>query len=152
MPLSRRAFLQQSVKAAVIIGAGNALQSFTVDEFKLPPKKRIRLRFAIASDGHYGQPGTAYDLYHDEMIGWLNAEKQQRGLDFTMINGDLYHDNVDFLPLVKSKFDQLQMPYHVSHGNHDNTTETHWTEVWNMPWHYDFERNEAAFVVTAATG
>ena len=147
MSVSRRKFLRLGLQSAVIIGVGNSLQSFAGKAFVLPPANKIALRFAIASDGHYGQPDTKYELYHDEMIGWLNAEHTNRGVDFTMINGDLYHDDVQYLLQVKSKFNKLLMPYHVSHGNHDKTSEAHWSEVWNTPWHYAFEKQDAGFIV-----
>ena len=147
MPVSRRKFLKLTLKSAVLIGAANSLQSFTGNSFILPSKNKIRLRFAIASDGHYGQPDTDYEKYHDEMVEWINEEKKERGVDFTMINGDLFHNEIEFLPKVKSKWDQLKMPYYVSHGNHDETDETNWQQTWNMPWHYAFEKNDAAFIV-----
>jgi 3',5'-cyclic-AMP phosphodiesterase len=147
MAVNRRKFLQLSFKSAVVISVGNSLQSFAAADFVLPAKDKIRLRFAVASDGHYGQPTTGYDAMHDEMIAWLQAEQKKRGIDFTMINGDVYHDNIEMLPLVKKHWDKLAMPYYVSHGNHDRATETAWEQTWNMKWHYAFEQNDAAFLV-----
>lgn len=147
MSVSRREFLKLTLKGAVLIGISNSLQSFTGNGFVLPSKNKVQLRFAIASDGHYGQTNTEYEKYHDEMVSWINTEKKGRGVDFTMINGDLFHNEIEFLPQVKSKWDQLTMPYYVSHGNHDETEEAHWEQTWNMPWHYTFEKKEAAFLV-----
>ncbi len=147
MPVSRREFLRSTLKAAVIIGAGNSLQSFANGSFVLPARSKVALRFAIASDGHYGQPETQYDIYHDEMKTWINEEHNTRGVDFTMINGDLFHNDISFLPQVKSKWDGLKMPYYVSHGNHDETDETTWQQTWNMPWHFAFEKKDNAFLV-----
>ena len=147
MRVSRRKFLQLSLNSAVIIGSGNVLQSFTADILTLSPADRIQIRFAIASDGHYGQDGTQYELQHDQMIGWINTEKKDRGIDFTVINGDLFHNDVSFLPVVKNKWDHLKMPYHVSHGNHDQTGEADWKSTWNVPWHFSFEFKDAAFLV-----
>jgi DNA repair exonuclease SbcCD nuclease subunit len=87
------------------------------------------MRFAVASDGHYGQPDTKYDEMHDEMVSWLNAEKKDRGIDFTMINGDLFHNDTAMLPEVKKKWDGLTMPFYVSHGNHDMITESNWKKM-----------------------
>jgi hypothetical protein len=148
MSVNRRKFLQLTFKTAVIIGTGNTLQSFAASDFILPSKDKIHLRFAVASDGHYGQKDTNYDSMHDEMAAWLNAEKKGRGIDFTMINGDLFHNDVQMLPLVKKKWDDLlTMPYYVSHGNHDMIAESGWEETWKMKWHYTFEKNDAAFLV-----
>lgn len=147
MPVSRRDFLKLTLRGAVLIGVTNSLQSFTGNSFSLPPKNKVQLRFAIASDGHYGQPDTKYALHHEEMLGWINAEKKDRGIDFTVINGDLYHDNIEFLPRVKENWDKLEMPYYVTHGNHDQTDEATWQQTFNMPWHFAFENKNAAFLV-----
>jgi len=147
MPVSRRKFLKLSINSAVIISAGNVLQPFSKDIFKLLPANEILLRFAIASDGHYGQQGTQYELHHNQMVQWINEEKKNRGVDFTFINGDLFHNDVSFLPVVKKKWDQLKMPYYVSHGNHDQTSEANWKNTWNLPWHFSFEHKDAAFLV-----
>ncbi|MEP6583968.1 MAG: hypothetical protein ABJA90_06865, partial [Ginsengibacter sp.] len=116
MSLSRRKFLQLSLNGAVVISTTNVIHPFNKDVFNFFPANKIVTRFAIASDGHYGQENTAYELLHDQMVQWINAEKKNRGLDFTVINGDLFHNDVSFLPVVKSKWDQLKMPYYVSHG------------------------------------
>jgi len=147
MSVNRRDFLKLTYKTAVLITAGNSLQSFAASGFILPPKSNIRLRFAVASDGHYGQPNTSYDAMHEEMINWINAEEKDRGIDFTMINGDLFHDDVSFLNPVKAKWDNLAMPYYVSHGNHDKVDETQWKSVWNLPWHFSFEQEDIGIIV-----
>jgi predicted phosphodiesterase len=147
MNLSRKEFLKLSLKSAFIIGAGNSLQSFVSDGLSLPPQDTLGLRFAVASDGHYGQERTNYEFYHDRMVNFLNEEKTQRGLDFTMINGDLFHNDIRYLPESKKAWDELQMPYYVSHGNHDQTDEKTWEKTWGMQQNYSFEKNEAAFIV-----
>jgi len=147
MSLTRRSFIEKSFKTVVIIGAGNVLQSFSSDEFYLPPKNNLQLRFAVASDGHYGQEGTPFKENHDEMIAWLNKENNQRGLDFTVINGDLVHDDSKLFPELKIKFNELTMPYYVSHGNHDKTDPDTWEKTWNIPMHYAFEKKNIVFLI-----
>ena len=41
----------------------------------------------------------------------------------------------------------LQMPYYVSHGNHDMTNEAEWEQTWKTKWHYVFDRKDAVFLV-----
>jgi len=147
MSLSRKEFLQLSLKSIFVIGAGNSLQSFATRNFKLPDADQIELRFALGSDGHYGQPDTNFLFHHDDMVGWLNGEKQSRGIDFSVINGDLFHNDPSFLPIVKKKWDQLKMPYYVSHGNHDNVDGDTWKETWNIDLHHAFEKNNTAFLI-----
>src|SRR5207249_1079970 len=143
MSVSRRDFLKLTLKGAVITGATDSLKSCAVDG-TMP---KIQLRFAIASDGHYGQPETQYESYHNEMIKWINEEQTRKGLDFTFINGDLFHDDITFLARAKRKWDNLAMPYYVSHGNHDITDEARWQQIWKIPWNFTFEKYDAAFIV-----
>jgi len=147
MSLSRKEFLKLTLKSAFIIGAGNSLQSFASKEFLLPRPDQIKLRFALASDGHYGQPETDYALHHDNMIGWLNKEKDSRGVDFSVINGDLFHNEPSFLPEVKAKWDQLKMPYYVSHGNHDTVDNQTWQKTWNQTLYHAFEKDDSGFLI-----
>jgi 3',5'-cyclic-AMP phosphodiesterase len=147
MATSRRQFIKLTLNGAVLLGAGGILQAFDEDAGTLPSKRKIALRFAIASDGHFGQPKTEYASMHTQMIEWINAEEKGRGLDFTFINGDLYHDDANFSPVVKSYWDKLTTPYYVSHGNHDHGNEPDWEKAWGKPWHYGFEKGNCAFAV-----
>ncbi|WP_343306944.1 metallophosphoesterase [Chitinophaga niabensis] len=145
--LTRRTFLKNTLKGIVLIGAGNTLQSFAADSFILPEKRKVKLRFALASDGHYGQPKTTYFDNHKKMVGWLNKEQSRRGIDFSVINGDLFHDDNKFLPEVKAAWDGLSMPYYVSHGNHDMVEEEIWQQTWGIAWHHAFEVDDTAFLI-----
>jgi 3',5'-cyclic-AMP phosphodiesterase len=147
MPITRRKFIEDTIKTFVVIGAGNMLQSFSSKAFVLPAKERIRLRFAIASDGHYGQAQTDYPKFHADIVNWLNREKRNRGVHFTVMNGDLVHDDVSHFPALKAVYDQLKMPYYVSHGNHDKCDAATWEKSWNMPLHHAFEKKDAAFLI-----
>lgn len=145
--LTRRKFLVNTLKGIVLIGAGNTLQSFAAAGFNLPGKEKVLLRFALASDGHYGQPKTTYADNHKRMTGWLNKEGTGRGLDYSFINGDIIHDDATFLPEAKSTWDQLGMPYFVSHGNHDKIGEEGWEKTWGIRWHHAFEKEDTAFLI-----
>ena len=147
MSLSRRQFISTGFKSLVMISAAGIMQSFSAEKHPLPAKGKIRLRFAIASDGHFGQPKTPYEALHDEMVHWLNREKKDRGLDFSFINGDILHDDASYLPAVKKSFDRLNMPYYVSHGNHDHVEEAVWLQAFGQPWHYSFEKKKVPFLV-----
>jgi len=148
MSISRRKFLGFTIKGAMVIGAGNALQAFAAGTFKLPNPDDVLLRFALVSDGHYGQPNTDYEPRHDTMISWLNTEKQNRGLAFTVMNGDLFHNDPAFLPVVKKKWDDLKMPLYISHGNHDMIDGDTWQKTWGLPLNYTFEKgDDVAFIV-----
>lgn len=148
MPITRRGFVGLTLKSIMVIGAGNVAKSFAASAFKLPVADDILLRFALVSDGHYGQADTEYDLHHDNTIGWLNKEKNGRGLAFTILNGDTFHNDPIQLPLAKKKWDNLTTKLYVSRGNHDMVEETAWQGVWNYPLNYSFEHgDDVAFIV-----
>jgi 3',5'-cyclic AMP phosphodiesterase CpdA len=147
MNASRRKFLKLALHGAVLIGVGNSLQYFNPADFKLPKRKDIKLRFIVASDGHFGQKDTDTEAKHNEMIDWINAEKTTRGLDLVIINGDLFHDDIALLPVVKSYWDKLTVPYFVSHGNHDKAPESVWESTWGNKWDFGFEKKDAAFII-----
>ncbi|MGX5820913.1 metallophosphoesterase family protein [Chitinophaga lutea] len=145
--LTRRKFLGDTLKGIMLIGAGNALQSFAPAGFTLPAKKKVAYRFVLASDGHYGQDKTPFADTHRQMVEWFNKEKQGRGVDRAFINGDLFHNNPQLLPEVKQTWDALSMPYSVSHGNHDMAPEEDWEKTFGTKWHHVVETKHAAFLV-----
>ncbi len=147
MLFKRREFIKVSFKSVIVIGVGNSVYSYAGTGFLMPGKTKIKLRFAIVSDGHYGQPDTEYLAKHEEMNAWLEAEKTARGLDFIVINGDIFHEDAAMLPLVKKQWDKLSLPCYVTHGNHDKVDEEQWTQTWNSKWHYVFEKGDIAFLV-----
>jgi hypothetical protein len=147
MAISRKEFLQRTIRGIFVLGVGQSLQAYASSDFRLPCASEMGLRFVMVSDGHYGQADTNYDIHHDNMVSWLNMEKKQRGLDFVMVNGDLFHNDISYLPLVKKKWDGLDAPYYVSHGNHDLADETAWKNIWKRPWNFSYELEDAAFLV-----
>lgn len=147
--LNRRNFLTLTLQGVVLISTEYALtgcRSAAVTP-EAPEKRSLLLRFATASDGHFGQPKTAYEETHRKLIGWLNQEKVDHQLDFFVINGDLFDNEPSFLPEVKKVWDGLTMPYYVAHGNHDRVTEEVWQHTWGKPWHYGFEFGDCGFLV-----
>lgn len=145
--LNRRDFLEYSLKSAILLTAGNKLVHWIGSLNSLPSPDQVLLRFAVVSDGHYGQPQTQFDQMHDLVIQALNREHAGRGIDFTFVNGDLFHDDPAFLLPVKKKWDELAMPYQVSHGNHDKISEAEWKRVFGNEWHYSFVKNDCSFLV-----
>jgi hypothetical protein len=146
MTFTRRAFLQSTIKSVILLGMGNTLPAFMPDNFRLPARKDVKLRFGLASDGHYGEAKSDYAARHQQMTDWLNAEAKGRGLDFVMINGDLFHNDPALLPQVKAAWDKLAVPYYVSHGNHDMAEETHWQSVWGTPFDHVFTKKGIGFI------
>lgn len=133
--LRRREFLQLSV----------GLLAFGCQ--KPAAKSAKNLRFAVASDGHYGQPNTDFKLYHENIIKNLQKEHAERRLDFVVFNGDLFHDNVAFLPDVKKVFDSLGLPYYVTRGNHDHVTPEQWRATWGYDLNHAVEIGKNAIIL-----
>ena len=79
---------------------------------------KCKLRFAIASDGHYGEPKTDYKTTHANIITWLNQEHKRNALDFVIFNGDLVHDQPALLKELRSdylsKLSVHTMPFQVT--------------------------------------
>ena len=145
--LGRRRFLDLTLKNAFLITAGRHLVPFFPDKESLPGADRLALRFALASDGHFGQPDTDHVARHERVVTALNAEKAGRGLAFTVINGDLFHNDPKQLPLVKKTWDALHTPWYPTHGNHDMISESEWSKTLGYNWYYGFEKGDAGFVV-----
>jgi 3',5'-cyclic-AMP phosphodiesterase len=143
--MKRRTFLTKTFATISLLGPGSKLLAFPPS--RAFPGEEIKLRFAIASDGHYGQPETAFDQFHDEMMSWLNKEHTNHELAFTLFNGDLIHDDPLLLNQVKAKYDQLEMPYYVSRGNHDRCNSDLWQSTWSTPLNHSFTVDNSAFII-----
>jgi 3',5'-cyclic AMP phosphodiesterase CpdA len=147
---SRRFFIKSSVTGLVLAGISPAVSALTpASQSALPePGKKPKLRFAIASDGHYGQPGTEYKKDHENMIRWLNEAHDTSPLNFVIINGDLVHDRPDLLPEVKREYyDRLKVPFYAIPGNHDHTDTAMWKSIFGYEDNFSFEKNGVGFVL-----
>jgi 3',5'-cyclic AMP phosphodiesterase CpdA len=118
-----------------------------VSQIKVSTSEKIVLRFAVASDGHYGQEGTPFQMYYDHIVRWLNLEKKERGLDLAFFNGDLIHDDPAFLPLVEEKLQDLDMPYYTIRGNHDRVDQATWQKVWGYATNHAFQFQQTGFIL-----
>ncbi|MFN4145064.1 MAG: metallophosphoesterase family protein [Runella sp.] len=105
------------------------------------------VRFAIASDGHYGQPNTDYQGFFEAIIKNLQQEKATNGLDFVVFNGDLFHDDPLFLPEVKKQFERLGFPYFVTRGNHDRVSATQWRATWGYDLNHAVELGDCVILL-----
>jgi 3',5'-cyclic AMP phosphodiesterase CpdA len=135
MNISRRSFIKTISCASVILLSGD-IQTLSAEEV-FERRKKVKLRFAVASDGHYGQPKTEFDAFFNTITNQINAFHQQNPLDFTVINGDIIHDKKELLITAKEKLDAFKMPYYVTRGNHDMVTAEHWNETFKMPLNHD---------------
>lgn len=147
---NRRFFLKNSLAAAVAASISPVLSSFADEQHPVSAQSAegLKLRFAIASDGHYGQPGTDYKRHHENIVKWLNECHDKSPLNFVIINGDLVHDRPDLLPEVKKDYyDKLKVPFYAIPGNHDHADTKIWQSVFGYGDNFSFEKNEIGFVL-----
>lgn len=142
---SRRKFIQHVSFATALLLTGKITELSAGEVFD--SKAKVKLRFVAASDFHYGQPDTAYDEMTQTVIRQINLINKTNRIDFCLINGDIIHNEKSFLPKVKERIDQLDMPYYVARGNHDMVTDEFWNQVWNMPLNHSFEFKDSAFII-----
>ncbi|GGG99981.1 metallophosphoesterase family protein [Mucilaginibacter phyllosphaerae] len=146
---NRRKFLHTSAAGLAGVFLLPAINSFANagNSYTNEPEK-LKLRFALASDIHYGQPGTRFEENTANMVKWLNDDHAQNHLDMVIINGDLVHNRPDLLPEIKTRYlDKLNVPYQTIPGNHDYADTALWKSVFNYEDHYTIEHGDIAFVL-----
>ena len=126
----------------------NSCIETTTNKIKDPS---LVLRFAMASDGHYGQADTDYETNYNILIENLNADHHDKGLDLVILIGDVFHNDPKFLREVKEKLDELEMPYYVVRGNHDMADDKRWEKIWGYPDNYDFEIGDYAIILASTS-
>ena len=147
---NRRHFIKKGLTAAAGISLLPEINSFaaTTDYYKSRSSDNLKLRFALASDGHYAEPNTDSDTFYHNLIDWLNKEHKHNHLDFVIINGDLVHNRPDLLPKVKETYlDKLSVPYHTIPGNHDFADAALWKKVFGYEDKYTLEFGDIGFVL-----
>ena len=144
--MNRRDFIRYATPVVVLLANGNIIRASETDPYDWA-KRKVKLRFAVASDGHYGQPNTDFENYHTTMVNRVNEEHEKSPFAFCMINGDIVHDNKIFYPAAKAALDKLKPPYYVSQGNHDHVTADEWQATWNMPVNHDFRIKKCSFLI-----
>jgi len=145
----RRFFIKSSLASVVMAGLAPVISAASETQQNTEyPERKARLRFAIASDGHYGQPGTDFKNDHENIVRWLNEAHKQTPLDFVIINGDLVHDRPELLSEVKKNYyDRLRVPFYAIPGNHDHADATIWKSVFGYEDNFSFEKNGIGFVL-----
>ena len=148
--MKRREFVKYASSFAFVLANGNIQGAAEMSSGEWD-RRKVRLRFVIASDGHYGQPGTEYEKYHETLVNRINEEHAANPFAFCMINGDIIHDDKKHYPAAKAALDKLQLKYYVSQGNHDHVNASEWESIWNMPVNLDFTMKENAFLIATTS-
>jgi hypothetical protein len=148
--MKRKEFLHLSVPAFLLLANGRVVQA---NNYWLSgeQKRKVRLRFVVASDGHYGQPNTDYENYFATLVSRINAEHKKNPFAFCVVNGDIIHDDKTHFPAAKKALDLLATKYYVSQGNHDHATAKEWEAIWQMPVNLDFTIKKNSFLVATTS-
>ena len=148
--MKRKEFLRLSVPAFLLLANGNIVKAndyFLSEEHR----RKVKLRFVVASDGHYGQPKTDYENYFATVVTRINEEHKKNPFAFCVINGDIIHDDKKHFPAAKKALDALHPKYYVSQGNHDHVTAEEWEAIWSMPVNLDFTIKKNSFLVATTS-
>lgn len=147
---NRRDFIGTSLTGIAALTLLPAVNSFANvgNSYQRERKTKLKLRFALASDIHYGQPGTDFATNTGNMVKWLNDDHAKNHLDMVIVNGDLVHNHPDLLPEIKSTYlDKLSVPYHTIPGNHDFADASVWKKNFGYEDKYTIEFGDIAFVL-----
>lgn len=145
---NRRKFLQSGILSLAGVSLLPAVNTFANSPYPAAQPKKFKMRFALASDGHYAQPNTDSDIFYSNLVSWLNQEHQQNHLDYIFINGDLVHDRPDLLSKVKQTYlDKLPVKYYTLPGNHDLADAKIWKSVFGYEDNYSLEFGDIGFVL-----
>ncbi|MFD2932920.1 metallophosphoesterase family protein [Spirosoma flavum] len=142
--INRRLFLQATVGT---VSAGLLFSCHKTTD-ATPTPTVLPLRFAVASDGHLGEPFTTSDQFYTDLLAALTREHKSSPLQFIVINGDLVHEgNNNLLPRAKAYLDTLPVPYYVTRGNHDRVSVSDWQQLWGYDTNHVVERDNATLIL-----
>lgn len=148
--MKRRHFLQLSGSLTILLANGNISRANSLAAYEINRAKRL-FRFAVASDGHYGQPDTDFAGYFSNLVQAINTDNDKDPFAFTVINGDIVHDDKSHYPAAKLALDKLLCKYYVTQGNHDHVNADEWQNIWNMPVNLDFICKRNAFLAATSS-
>lgn len=148
--MDRRKFIRLASPLTLLLANGTLVRAANT-WYDQENRKKVLLRMAVASDGHYGQKGTPFDEYYATLIQRINEEHARNPFHFTVVNGDIIHDDPTFFPAAKKWLDQLAMPYYVSQGNHDHCTPEEWQRIWSMPVNHSFSLARQSFFLATTS-
>ena len=148
--MNRKEFIKYASSIAIVLANGSILSAEDLSLEKWA-KRKVRLRFVVASDGHYGEKNTEYEEFFNILVNRINEEHAINPFNFGVVNGDIVHDNKIYFPAAKKALDKFQFKYYVSQGNHDHVTGEEWEQIWNMPLNLDFKIRKNSFLVATTS-
>ena len=131
--MNRRHFIQNLSTVALLVNG----KTIMAGELPGMGKGKPMLRFAVASDIHYGQPKTEYANMMDKALMNIKGLHADQPFDFGVFNGDIVHDDISFFAESRQKMETLPFPYYVTQGNHDLATREQWEKAWDRPVNFE---------------
>ncbi|WP_236973716.1 metallophosphoesterase family protein [Membranihabitans maritimus] len=138
----RRNFIRQMAVGGIIIANGQIFaRNFN------PFANDVEFRFSVASDGHYGQPDTDYEEYFETIVKKINYYHALFPSEFVVFNGDIIHDEPQFLTPAHKALSKVKLPLYATKGNHDKVTPEVWENTWGFPQNHDFTIGERSVLL-----
>jgi 3',5'-cyclic AMP phosphodiesterase CpdA len=147
--MDRRTFIKNSTPVLLLLTNGKLLYRSALS--LASERNKVKFRFAVASDGHFGQPKTTWENDYTSIVQHINKQHKRHRLKACIINGDVIHNDPAMLPLAKQHLDNLKMPYYVTQGNHDMVNEEVWQKTWNMPFNHSFVVDNQVFLLATTS-
>ncbi len=147
---TRREFLKRFSTATTIITTTGFASVQAAELFKVNVEK-VKLRFIVASDAHYGQPDTPFAEMAETFVQKANTLHKNLQCNFCVLNGDIIHDKAEFMPVAKRTFDKLEMPLYATQGNHDHVTAQDWKAIWGVPVNHVFSIKGNNIILTTTS-
>jgi hypothetical protein len=148
--MNRKQFIQLAGSTFVLLSNGKITKANNLAGFSACNNDAV-FRFAIASDGHYGEENTNYQDYFSTVVSSMNNYHAHYPFEFAVVNGDIVHDDKSHYPAAKQALDALHCKYYVSQGNHDLVTYKEWESIWGMPVNLDFTYKKCAFLIATTS-
>lgn len=125
--MNRRNFIRNLAVGGVVVWNGHTwARSFQ------PGSTDVVFRFTVASDGHYGQANTPYEEYFDTIVRKINYYHSIFPSEFVVFNGDIIHDDPQFLAPAQKSLSRVKLPLYVTKGNHDRVSPDVWEQTWGI--------------------
>ena len=115
--MNRRDFIKYTTPVIILLANGKIVQASETDPYEWN-KRKIKLRFAVASDGHYGEPRTDYENYFPTMVNRVNEEHAANPFAFCMVNGDIVHNDKTLYPAAKDNITEQCCHRHWQQDRH----------------------------------
>ena len=144
--MKRKEFIRLAAPAIILLTNGQLAKASHYWD-SASHSSKLLFRFAVASDGHYGEAGTDYENYFALLVASINEDHGRHPFSFAVVNGDIVHNDKSHYPAAKKVLDGLSCKYYVSQGNHDHVTAPEWESIWGMPVNLDFTHKKKAFLV-----